>query len=112
MSDTTMIDKSASAVSSIIENSELGDDGWDEVKDVLEYPDVHDVDGLGQVRGVESFGGEGQGDEYYLVFSVTFDDGDVKLYRINGYYTSHDGGYLDGDLYEVQAKQRLVTFYE
>jgi hypothetical protein len=60
---------------------------------------------------VSSYGGEGQGDQYWMVVSVS--DGETTRYfRKDGWYASYDGGYLDGDTYEVKPVERLVKFYE
>lgn len=56
---------------------------------------------------VADFGGQGQGDEIWIVFKV----GD-QLFRKEGYYASHYGSDWDGDLCEVEAVERTVTFYE
>jgi hypothetical protein len=60
---------------------------------------------------VQSYGGEGEGDQYWMVVSIS--DGETTRYfRKDGWYASYDGGYLDGDIHEVQPKEKLVTFYE
>lgn len=56
---------------------------------------------------VARYGGEGQGDEFWVVIKL----GD-QLFKKDGWYASHDGGYLDGDLREVHVVERTVTFYE
>lgn len=69
------------------------------------------VPDLGRVRVVESHGGEGKGDAYWMVFEVT--EGDVtRHFKIDGYYASYDGGYYDGPFTEVKPVERVVTFYE
>lgn len=53
-------------------------------------------------------GGEGGGEACYSVFRVG-----SKLFGVDYLYFSHQGFYLeDAELYEVQAIERLVTFYE
>lgn len=47
----------------------------------------------------ENYGGEGQGDDYWVVFSIK-KEGDEKYFKWDGWYASHDGGYLE-NLYEV-----------
>lgn len=60
---------------------------------------------------VSSYGGEGEGDQYWMVVSVS--DGETTRYfRKDGWYASYDGGYLDGETYEVAPKEKLVTYYE
>lgn len=70
------------------------------------------VEGLGQVTTVEQFGGEGQGDQAWVVIKIKFDDGTEKYYRKDGYHASHDGTYFDGDFDEVTPQQKVVTVYE
>ncbi len=74
-----------------------------------------DVQGLGRVTLETQFGGEGQGDNYYLVLKVVdilSSDGTVRYFKKLGWHASHDGSYLDGDLVEVKPVDRTVTFYE
>ncbi len=59
----------------------------------------------------KSYGGEGQGDQYWMVVSVS-DGTTTRYFRRDGWYASYDGGYLDGDTYEVRPAERLVTVYE
>lgn len=93
----------------------FGDDGsvdWNEFTEALYGDDTTlDVPGLGTLKIVEDFGGEGQGDQYYFVFSVTNGD-TVRYFHMGGYYQSYDGGYYDGELSEVNPVVREVTFYE
>lgn len=47
------------------------------------------------VKVVDSYGGEGQGDEFWVVVSVS-KEGEVTRYVKNvGWYASYDGGYFD-----------------
>ena len=63
----------------------------------------------GTVLGKEDeFGGEGEGDSYWAVFSTTDSTGTKQYWRIDGYYASYDGGYYDGDLYEVEPFEKTV----
>lgn len=53
-------------------------------------------------------GGEGHGEEAWLVFSV----GD-RIFRVDGSYYSYDGTHWDDDSFrEVKAVTKAVTFYE
>lgn len=65
-----------------------------------------EVPGLGTLEYVEDYGGEGQGDDYWVVFKVG-----NQLFRKDGWYASYDGGELDGELYEVEAVQVQRTEY-
>lgn len=64
-----------------------------------------------KVTHVEDFGGEGSGDQYWYVCSVTHKDtpDDILVYyKHYGWYASYDGGYLE-DVCEVKPKQVTVT---
>lgn len=80
------------------------DGGWSEFswagRDGVEIP------GLGLAKIVENFGGEGQGDDRWVVFEVN-----GRLYEKDGYYASYDGTTWDGDLYEVKPVEVTVTKY-
>lgn len=60
-----------------------------------------------ETKAIKSFGGEGQGDDCWLVFQVG-----NQLFRKDGWYASHYGYEWDGSLYEVEAVERTVTVYE
>lgn len=67
-------------------------------------------DGLTAER-VAEYGGEGEGDRYWVVVSIT-DGLTTRHFRKNGWYASYSGGYLDGDTEEVTPREKLVTVYE
>ena len=71
-----------------------------------------ELEGFGQIRQVEQHGGEGEGDQLYIVISVTDADGDVRLFRRNGWYQSFHGGEYEGPTEEVKAVVRPTTFFE
>ncbi len=82
---------------------------WDE----FEYTPEEGIriEGLGTVFLEKQHGGEGEGDDYYIVLKIV--DGEtVRFFKKPGWYASYDGGYLDGDLFEVKAVERTVTFWE
>jgi hypothetical protein len=80
---------------------------WQEVK---YYRKEKTRDGFTAKR-IAEYGGEGQGDDYWVVISIT--DGETTRYfRKDGWYASYDGGSLDGETYEVKPVEKLVTFYE
>lgn len=62
----------------------------------------------GQVEQVAQHGGEGEGDEYWVVFSV----GD-QLFRVEGYYSSWNGtDWENVEVEEVEAYEVSVTQYK
>ena len=95
-----------------------GDDAWEYLSDKLTNwglnnteVKTYDLEGIGTARKVEDYGGEGQGDDYWIVVSITDADGNVRLFERTGYYQSYDGGYLDGPTVEVEAVEKTVTAY-
>lgn len=90
-----------------VEYHQSGWDAWAETEG--EWESVND---LGSVRVVENFGGEGLGDDCFLVFEVADGTGARHFFKLPGYYTSYQGGYYDGQLYEVKPVERKVTVYE
>jgi len=82
---------------------------WGELADTspVELADI------GRVESVTSEGGEGQGDSYYFVLRLTDADGNVQLFRGDGYYSSYDGVNWEGtELYEVEPREKVVIVYE
>lgn len=77
----------------------------------FKYEGSEGTNGNWSAKRVASYGGEGEGDQYWLVLSVS--DGETTRYfRKDGYYASYDGGYLDGDTSEVKPQEKRVIFYE
>lgn len=62
----------------------------------------------GPVYLVEDFGGEGQGETRYVVFSVG-----EQFFQVDGYYASWDGTTWEDPIpYEVAPKEVVVIRYE
>lgn len=70
--------------------------------------DWYDVN-LGDVKIVDSWGGEGDGERIGVVYY--FEDHDIYL-RIDGRYASHYGSDWDNEPYEVKPTQKTITVYE
>jgi len=94
----------------------FGIDGWDELHGEIDDGGAPIGNGDGETLftlfEIESFGGEGSGDDYWMVIRLVFPDGVERLFKKPGWYASYDGGCLDGDLREVKPVERVVTFYE
>lgn len=71
--------------------------------------DPFEVDGY-TFTHVGQHGGEGEGDEYWVVFRVT-KDGTERYFKWSGWYASYDGGHLE-DIFEVAPKEVTITIYE
>lgn len=77
----------------------------------VELP-VHLAPDVSITELVEDFGGgEGSGEERYLVFKVVSPDGE-QLFKKNGAYYSYDGDNWDGSLYLVTPYEVTVTKYK
>lgn len=76
-------------------------DDWYDIENLEGWGDREnetlEVEGLGTIEFVESFGGEGQGDSLWVVFKI----GD-RYFQKDGYYASYDGGTWDGAVTEVK----------
>ena len=75
-------------------------------------PEGIQVPEVGHVFFEANHGGEGQGDEAWIVLRIKHEDGSEKYYRKDGYYQSFDGMYLDGDFREVAPTPKTITVYE
>lgn len=72
------------------------------------YGNGIEVDGL-HLTLVEQVGGEGEGDEYFVVFTIQ-ETG--QFFRFDGYYSSYDGtNWEDTALREVQKTAKTITVY-
>lgn len=71
------------------------------------------IPGLGTVTTVDSYGGEGEGDRYWVVVKVEMEDGSgTRWFRKDGWYASYVGGSFDGDMIETSPKEKTVVVYE
>lgn len=86
-----------------------GEEAWHSAK----YGDVDDhPTELGQIYFVDEFGGEGQGDDYWVVIRIVSADGTERFFKRLGWYQSFNGGELDGPTIEVRPREKMVTVYE
>lgn len=85
-------------------------ESWQEIKwetDNARALDITIDDVTLPVIKIEDFGGEGRGDDYWVVIQVG-----EQYFQMSGYYTSHSGGDFDGGLEEVRPVQKTITVYE
>jgi len=83
--------------------SGFADELWNYQNKELDY----NINGLPTIKFVDAGGGEGDGAEMWVVFSVA-----GQLFRMTGCYSSWGGDEWDGDLSEVKAVQVMRTEYE
>lgn len=75
---------------------------------MYEEYDLNSFDDL-TVEVVQSYGGEGQGDNYYAVYS--FDNGTEKLFvKFNGWYASYHGAEFQ-DWFFVEPEEKTIIVY-
>lgn len=86
-----------------------GDDAWEATKDgqLDDFPTE-----LGQLFYVDEHGGEGLGDQYWVVVKILGEDGSERFFKRCGWYQSYSGGELDGPTIEVRPREKMVTLYE
>ncbi|ANA86355.1 hypothetical protein BH762_gp012 [Gordonia phage OneUp] len=70
------------------------------------------IPGIGLATLERTHGGEGEGDQYWFVFKITDDDGNVRYFRREGWYASYDGGHYDGPTVEVRPAEKVITVYK
>jgi len=62
----------------------------------------------------DSFGGEGNGDDYWIVFSLHKEEEETlkRFYQVPGWYASHCGGELEiSNIFEVKPLQKTITVW-
>ncbi len=72
---------------------------------------IHFEDWL--IREIDSFGGEGQGDDYWSIIEVQKDEKHHSYWKIPGWYASFVGHELDcDDIFQVEKKQKVIDTWE
>lgn len=97
-----------------------------EIIEVLREEDAEEFKHLDFLREEDSFeargfqfkheetqgGGEGDGEEHWIVFSVSKDE-EKTFWKIPGWYQSHYGGELEVDrTFEVEAAEKVITVWQ
>lgn len=77
----------------------------------LKYEGKDATMGEYSAKVVAEYGGEGDGDQYWMVVSIS-DGLTTRYFRRDGWYASYDAGYLDGDTTEVRPAEKTVVVYE
>lgn len=60
-----------------------------------------------EIVPVANYGGEGKGEERWVVARIG-----TQFFRKDGYYASHYGTDWDGEFYEVKPVEKTITVYE
>lgn len=95
-----------------INGNELSDEFLFENYDYDES-DIPGFDALGCVAELKDHhGGEGEGDQYWGVYSFTDDASNETVYiKFNGWYASYIGAEFE-DFFVVKPVQKTITVYE
>lgn len=95
----------------VITKYEWGDYQNTLFKTLAESKHSYEVEGHTFTRE-EQYGGEGKGDEYWVVFSVSKDD-EKRFYKIPGWYSSGYGSELEPyNTFEVKPEQKTIIVWE
>lgn len=99
-------------VNAAVENVEGGDLG-DRIQEAVYYGDKLEYKNY-LLENQEQVGGEGEGDHYHIVFSITNKDTSEKVFmKIDGYYSSWEGtDFYGNEPYLVEPKNKTIVVYE
>lgn len=75
----------------------------------LKYGSVYEINGY-LLNPVDEYGGEGQGEDYWVVVEVTKDD-HKSFWKFDGWYASYSGSSIE-NVWEVKPVEKVVTVYE
>lgn len=78
-------------------------EGWDNWSGKLPF----------EFKGVDSYGGEGQGTDFWTVIQVRLpgDDSETAFVKLHGWYTSYEGADYNGWQF-VKPRQKTITVYD
>jgi hypothetical protein len=90
--------------------SYFADDAWDNYFKEADLETIHAklLEEFGEIKEVDSFGGEGQGDQYWKVFHLPKIDRYLQIY---GYYASHYGHEWNS-IFIVVPKEKTIIEWE
>jgi hypothetical protein len=89
---------------------------WHEIDGLYQSHDYVREDWKIRVTLVDSYGGEGEGDEVAKTIAVAFVDEDgescaTRYLQKPGYHQSYEGTYYDGEIFEVTPVTERVTVW-
>jgi hypothetical protein len=89
------------------------DDSYNE-KEILLYDygeDSFEFNGFTFKREEVYGGGEGDGEEYWAVFSVSNGD-ETRYFKADGWYASYEGGYIEWEnFFEVRSEKKTIDVW-
>lgn len=70
---------------------------------------IYASDFFGDIELVQQRGGEGEGDDFFIVAEFKSEG---KLIKFQGWYSSYDGVEWSNDVKEVRPVEKIITVYE
>lgn len=94
-------------------DEELRDEFGDSERDYMSYPDTvpDELSGV-KLTVTDSYGGEGEGDSYWIVMLIAAPGGIDFYAKADGWYSSYDGGGFDDNAFEVIPKEVVKIEWE
>lgn len=90
------------------DGNELAEDSpWSEEWYAIEWQEKIEVPDLGIIEFVEQFGGEGKGDEYWIVFKIN-----NQYFKVSAYYDSWNGVNWNETASLIEVEPKEVTKIE
>lgn len=107
---TNLLNHASSDVINEFFNSEFGEEAnrWDG-DEIVEFRKKLEDAGI-KAKHEDNHGGEGEGEDYWSVYSFTKGD-DTAFVKFLGWYYSYDGSTFD-DWFFVAPEPRTITVYE
>lgn len=94
-------------IKKIIKNNE---DALDGLYNWNSGPDVQEIEGY-IIKLAEQYGGEGQGDCYFKVFSFEREGG-IEYWKVPGWYSSDNGAELEYyNAFKVKQVEKLIQVW-
>ena len=100
---TEFLDNSSVMAEELMHEGRYGDNSWDNWDNQLPF----------EFKVVDSYGGEGQGTDFWTVIQVRLpgDDSETAFVKLHGWYTSYEGADYSGWKF-VEPRQKTITVYD
>lgn len=94
-------------------DKELGDEFGENERDYMSYPGTvpDELSGV-KLTVTDSYGGEGEGDSYWIVMLITAPGGIDFYAKADGWYSSYAGGEFGDNAFEVTPKEVVKIEWE
>ncbi len=99
-------------VENILKYIHSDDDEYEEMLEFSYYSATLSLNGWFLEHVYREGGREGDGAEYWIVFSASKENEKTKYFRVDGWYQSYDGSELDwNDMYEAMPVEKTYIDY-